>query len=183
MDEPAATTREKPDAAPVRRPRRPRPAGKGGPKGRPPGARPRGPRGPRPKIPQLPDVPAWAAALATGLLAGLAGVLLVVLGLLGCEALRGAPSCGDVGYPLLTAIIVGVGLGAMALLRFARVADAGVISFIAVCLVLVVLMLGLIDVVFSAWMWALLPGLCAAAFVATTLMVHALTGPADRDEG
>ncbi len=180
MDEPAATTREKPDGAPVRRPRRPRPAGKSGPPGRPPGTRP---RRPPPKIPQLPDVPAWAAALATGLLAGVAGVLLVVLGLLGCEALRGAPSCGDAGYPLLTAIIVGVGLGAMALLRFARVNDAGAISFIAVCLVLVVLMLGMIDVVFSAWMWALLPGLCALAFVATTLMVHALTGPADRDEG
>ncbi len=140
----------------------------------PPGAqRPRRPRRP---LPQLPEVPAWVAALATGLLAGLAGVLLVLLGLLGCEAVRGAPSCGDAGYPLLAAIVIAVGVGAMLLLRFARVADAGVISFIATCSVLVVLMLGLLDLAFSAWMWVVLPALGAAAFVATTLLVHALAG-------
>ena len=126
-------------------------------------------------------MPSWVAALGTGLLAGIAGVLLVVFGLLGCEALRGAPSCGEAGYPLLTGIVVAVGVGAMLLLRFARVPDAGVISFIAVCLVLVVLMLGLLDIAFSGWMWAVLPALSAASFVGVTLLVHALAGGAGED--
>ncbi len=120
----------------------------------------------------LPDVPLWVAATATGIMAGLGAVLLVGLGLLGCEAVRGAPSCGGSGYPLLLLIMVLVGLGAAALLRLVGADSPGTVSFLGVCLMVVVVLALLVESAFSTWMWAVMPLVGAGCFVTSAYLVR-----------
>ena len=121
----------------------------------------------------LPDVPLWVAATATGIMAGLGTVLLVGLGLLGCDAVRGAPSCGGSGYPLLLLIMVLVGIGAAALLRLVGADSPGTVSFLGVCLMLIVALAFLVESAFSSWMWAVMPLVGAGAFVTSAYLVRA----------
>jgi len=130
----------------------------------------------------LADVPLWVGATATGIVAGLATVILVSLGLVGCDAVRGAPSCGGVGYPLVLLVAVGVGLGAMFLLRLVGVAGAGATAFIGVCLMFIAVLALFVDETFSYWMWGVMPLVGAACFVGSAYLVRAgeSTGPTGR---
>ena len=106
-------------------------------------------------------------------MAGLATVILVSLGLVGCDAVRGAPSCGGVGYPLVLLVAVGVGVGALFLLRLVGVAGAGATAFIGVCLMFVAVLAFFVDETFSYWMWGVMPLVGAVCFVASAYLVRA----------
>ncbi len=122
---------------------------------------------------ELADVPLWVGATATGIVAGVATVILVSLGLVGCDAVRGAPSCGGVGYPLVLLVAVGVGVGAMFLLRLVGVAGAGATAFIGVCLMFIAVLALFVDETFSYWMWGVMPLVGAMCFVASAYLVRA----------
>jgi hypothetical protein len=125
-------------------------------------------------MPDLPHVPAPLAAAPIGLLVALVGVGLVWLGEHGCEALRGRPSCGGLGLIMLVAIVAGVMVLGMVLLRWFRVDNPGLVSFLGVALPLIVVMLFLIDEVFSAWMVVVLPALTAVCFAVSAVLVASL---------
>lgn len=113
-----------------------------------------------------PRVPAYVAAVLTGLLTGVAGTGLTWAALRGCEALTGTDSCGGgPGLLILIAIVAVMVLLGAALLRGMRVADPGGTSFLAVGIVCVLVLVGLLDVVFSQWMFLAMPALGAAAYV------------------
>ncbi len=131
---------------------------------------------------ELANVPLWVGAAATGIVAGLATVILVSLGLVGCDAVRSAPSCGGVGYPLVLLVAVGVGIGAMFLLRLVGVAGAGATAFIGVCLMFIAVLAFFVDETFSYWMWGVMPLVGAISFVSSAYLVRAgeSTGQAGR---
>ena len=112
----------------------------------------------------LPAVPGRVAAVVTGLVVGLFGVAGTALALAGCEAMTGTGSCGGPGFFLLVAILAVMVLLGTGLLRAWKVADAGSTSFLAVGVVTVVVLLVLLDLVFSAWMFLVVPLLAAAAY-------------------
>lgn len=112
----------------------------------------------------LPAVPGRVAAVVTGLVVGLFGVAATALALAGCEAMTGTGSCGGPGFFLLVAILAVMVLLGTGLLRAWKVADAGSTSFLAVGVVTVVVLLVLLDLVFSAWMFLVVPLLAAAAY-------------------
>jgi hypothetical protein len=113
---------------------------------------------------RLPAVPSRVAALVTGLVVGLFGVAATSLALAGCEAMTGTSSCGGPGFFLLVAILAAMVLLGTGLLRAWKVADAGSTSFLAVGVLTVVVLLVLLDLVFSAWMFLVVPLLAAAAY-------------------
>lgn len=129
-------------------------------------------------------LPMPLAAAATGLLVGSLSAGLVWLGMAGCDVWRDSPSCGGgLGVGLLTTIVVISWLAGRLLLGFAEVPDALMVSFLAVAMALIVVMLFLIDETFSVWMWLVMPILTAAAFVASAWLVPALgraEGPGER---
>jgi len=57
----------------------------------------------------------------------------------------------------------------------------GLLAGLAGVLLVVFGLLGLLDLAFTGWMWAVLPALGAASFVGVTLLVHALAGGAGED--
>lgn len=116
--------------------------------------------------PILPAVPGRVAAAITGLVVGMAGSLATYGAMAGCEVVRGVSSCGGApGFFILVAILtLMVLLGALAL-RALQVSDPGSTSFLAVGVVTVVAMLVLIDVIFSPWMFLVVPVLTALSFV------------------
>jgi len=127
-----------------------------------------------------PVVPPSVVAAATGLLVGVGLVGFVVLGFLGCDALRGTPSCGGPGLLMLIAAVVLAVLGGRFLLAYGDVPDAGVVSFLAVTVVAIVVLAFLVDLAFSPWMWLVLPLLSGAVFP-TAAYVVARSGGARRD--
>ena len=112
----------------------------------------------------LPAVHGRVAAVVTGLVVGLFGVVATSLALAGCEAMTGTSSCGGPGFFLLVAILAVMVLLGTGLLMAWKVADAGSTSFLAVGVVTVVVLLVLLDLVFSAWMFLVVPLLAAAAY-------------------
>ena len=118
-----------------------------------------------------PVAPPPVVAAATGLLVGLGMVGLVVLGFLGCDALRGTPSCGGPGLLMLIAAVIGAVLAGRFLLAYGDVPDPGTVSFLAVTTVAIVVLAFLINLAFSPWMWVLLPLLAGAAFPAAAYVV------------
>lgn len=120
----------------------------------------------------LPAVPGWTAALVTGLLVGALGTLLTYAAMAGCEAVRGTSTCGGPGIFLLVAIFALMTLSGTLLLSAWKVADATSTSFLAVGLTSVVLLLVLIDVLFSGWMFVVVPLLTGASYAFS----HWLTG-------
>lgn len=120
----------------------------------------------------LPAVPGRVAAAVTGLVVGMAGALGTYGAIAGCKAVRGVGSCGGApGFLILVAILALMVLFGMALLTALQVRDPGSTSFLAVGVVTVVVMLVLLDVVFSPWMFVVVPLLSAAAF----LLAHWVT--------
>jgi hypothetical protein len=113
-----------------------------------------------------PALPARAVVLATGLAVGLVGTLLTYLGLRGCELVRGTDSCGGgPGGGLLVAILLLMVLLGAVVLALMQVPEPRSTSFLAVGIVTVVLLLFLLEVVFSPWMFAVVPAVSAASYL------------------
>lgn len=117
--------------APTKAPAAPRPA-------RRPSA-PKLPRPPRQRV-EIPPLDPHVAAAVTGLLVGGWLVLSTFTTLRMCESVRGASACGGPGLLLLVVIVAGgIALGAL-LLRSFKIRSASSMSFLAVALVAVLVM-------------------------------------------
>lgn len=132
----------------------------------------------------VPRLSGWVAAALTGLVVAVAGGAATYGGLAACEAARGVSSCGGgPGFLVLVAILALMILLGTALLRAFGVRDPGSTSFLAVGIVAVVVMLVLLDVVLSPWMFVVIPALTAAAFLVahwvTTRFDESATGRRD----
>jgi len=117
-----------------------------------------------PSMPSMPAIPGLVAAIVTGLVVGAFGTGLTYLAMTGCEAIRGASTCGRAGFFPLVAILILMTLLGGVMLKFAKVSDPGSTSFLAVALLGVIALLALTDVIFSVWMFLLVPILCAPAY-------------------
>jgi len=128
-------------------------------------------RAPRPARSE-PVVPGRIAAPLTGLVVGAAGGAATYGAMAGCEAVRGVSTCGGApGFFILVAILALMVLLGGVILRAFGVSDPGSTSFLAVGVVAVVAMLVLLDVIFSAAMFVVVPALSALAF----LLAHWVT--------
>jgi uncharacterized membrane protein len=117
-------------------------------------------------------VPGRLAAAGSGLVVGAAGTAATVGAIAGCEAARGVSTCGGgPGLLVLVAILAGMIVFGAALLRALGVPDPTGTSFLAVGVVAVVSMLVLLEVIFSPWMFLVIPVLSAAAY----LLAHWVT--------
>lgn len=115
---------------------------------------------------RAPRVPGRLAAGITGLLVGAAGGAATYGALEGCEAVRGVSTCGGApGFFILVAILALMVLLGSLILKAFRVGASGSTSFLAVGVVTVIAMLVLLDVIFSVWMFVVIPVLSALAFV------------------
>jgi hypothetical protein len=111
-----------------------------------------------------PLVPVPVAAVLTGLLVGLAGTALTYVSLRGCEMLQGTESCGAPGLGLLVVIVVLMMLGGALVLKVLGVSDPRGTSFLAIGLMCVVVLVTLMEDLFSAWMFVAVPLICAASY-------------------
>jgi hypothetical protein len=112
-----------------------------------------------------PALPPRLAAVLTGLLVGAAGTLLTYGALRGCETLTGTGSCGGgPGLLLLVAIFAVMVLLGGALLKLWAVGEPQSTSFLAVGITAVMVMLTLLEAVFSAWMFVAVPLVSMAAY-------------------
>ncbi|MGH3383015.1 MAG: hypothetical protein ACRDO1_00410 [Nocardioidaceae bacterium] len=127
----------------------------------------------------LPSLPGPVAAAAVGLLCAVLAMLMVLLGELGCDVVRGTPSCGGFGVVLLVATGALMLLVGMRLLAMLDVADPGVTSLLGLSLFAIVLMSALIDRIFDASMWFVLPALGAVAYAAAAWLAGALSRTGD----
>jgi hypothetical protein len=107
--------------------------------------------------------PPVAAALV-GLVVGAAGTALTWASLAGCEMLRGTESCGGSGLLVLVAILVLMVLAGALLLKALRIADNSSTSFLGTGLMTVVVLVTLMENLFSAWMFVVVPMVCAVSF-------------------
>jgi hypothetical protein len=130
----------------------------------------------RPALPQLPE---WAATLVTGLVVGVFGAVLTDLGLRGCQAWHGTSSCGGTGVLMLVVIVLLMGFLGGFLLRLWQVGDARATSFIGVALICVVVLVALMNVVLSPWMFLVAPLVGAAAYLAADWVTTRFVQPAD----
>lgn len=120
----------------------------------------------------LPSVPGRLAAALTGLVVGAAGASATMATMVGCEAVRGVSTCGGApGFFILVAILVLMILLGAGLLKALGVHDSASTSFLAVGVVTVVAMLTLLEVIFSAWMFVVIPVLAALSY----LLAHWVT--------
>ncbi len=113
-----------------------------------------------------PQLPGTLAAGLTGLLIGVAGGGATYGAMAGCEVVRGVSSCGGgPGFFLLVAILAALVLLGAGLLKLLGVAAAGSTSFLGVGIMTVVVMLVLLDVVYSPWMFVVVPALGVASYL------------------
>jgi hypothetical protein len=103
-------------------------------------------------------------AAAVGLLVAVLARLLILGGEQVCNAIRGTTSCGSAGGFMLLVIAGLMVYAGMRLLRLLAVPEPGITSVLGVALLAIVLLGVLIDVVFSAWMWVVLPLVAAAVY-------------------
>ncbi|PVG82387.1 hypothetical protein DDE18_12990 [Nocardioides gansuensis] len=130
-----------------------------------PATAPKPPREPREFT--LPSLPPLQATIVTGAVVGVVAVGLNFAALQACDLIRGTTSCGGPGVLLLVAILILITYVGGWLLRGFHVEDAGSTAFLAVGLLTVVVMLFLVDALFSWWMLIVIPVLAVAAFVAS----------------
>ena len=112
----------------------------------------------------LPTVDGRVAAAITGVLVGLLAVGLTYLGLLGCEGLNGTQSCGGPGLFMLVLILALLVAGGTLPLKAWRIRDALSTSLLGVGLITVICLLFLIGVLFSPWMFVVIPLVGGATF-------------------
>ena len=127
----------------------------------------------------MPSIGGMPAAILTGAVVGLATVGLTFASLRLCEAAKGTSSCGGPGFFLLVAILVAMVLLGGALLRVFRVSDPGSTSFLAVGLMAVLVLLFLVDVIFSWWMVIVIPVFAMATFALAHWVTTAFIEPAE----
>jgi hypothetical protein len=114
--------------------------------------------------PRNPRLPYLLTAAAVGLLMAVLAQLLVIGGQQACEVVRGTSSCGSAGGFMLLAIGLLLVLAGTRLLRALAVPDPVITSVLGVALVTIVVLAVLIDVIFSIWMWVVLPLVAAVAY-------------------
>jgi hypothetical protein len=100
----------------------------------------------------------------TGLVVGVVGCLLTYLGLRGCELLRGTSSCGGPGLFVLVAILALMVVTGAVLLAAWKIGEPVATSLLGVGITTVVGMLVLLDVIFSGWMFLVVPVVTTAGF-------------------
>ena len=128
-------------------------------------------------------VPVIPAVVATGLLVGLVGTAATYAALRGCEAARGTASCGQPGFFFLVGIVVLMAVLGGVLLAALRVTDPRSTSCLAVGVVCVVVLVALLDVIFSGWMFAVVPLVTGAAYAASHWLTTRFTEPLERAPG
>ncbi|MDN7122062.1 hypothetical protein INN71_11750 [Nocardioides sp. ChNu-153] len=120
---------------------------------------------------ELPPLPETAAVAATGLVTGLLVAVLATGSLRLCSVVQGTGSCGSPVLLLLVAVLViAVVLGAR-LLSAWKVSEPGSTSFLALGLVAFVVLVFLLDVLFSWVALLVVPVVAVAMF----LLAHLLT--------
>jgi hypothetical protein len=123
-----------------------------------------------------PLLPPRLAALVTGLVVGALGTLMTFGAMRGCEVVAGTDSCGGgPGLLLLVAICAVMVLIGGVLLKVWGVGDPQSTSFLAVGITAVVVMLFLLEAVFSALMFVAVPLVGMASFA----VAHWVTGRFD----
>ncbi|MGH3425922.1 MAG: hypothetical protein ACRDO8_14420 [Nocardioidaceae bacterium] len=120
------------------------------------------------ELPAVPPIPQRAALAASGAVAGLVAVGLTVLMMLLFEVVRGTSTGGGAWGLLGLVVVVALSVGAGAfLLSSLRIAQPRLTAVVGALLVLIVVLAFLLDAVFSAWMWLVIPVLSALAYVGT----------------
>ena len=121
---------------------------------------------------QLPTLNPWVAVGLTGLAVGLAGAVLTYLSLQGCKAVRGTETCGGPGVFVLVVILVLMALFGGVLLALSKVSqNPRATSLLAIGVLCVVVMVTLLEELFSAWMFVVVPLLSVLAY----LLAHWVT--------
>jgi hypothetical protein len=130
---------------------------------------------------RLPTIPGRLAAAITGLLVGAFGAMLTYLSLKGCDALRGTETCGGTGVLLLVVILVLMVLLGGVVLAAWQITDPRSTSFLAVGVLAVLVMLTLMQQLFSPWMFLIVPILSALAYVLSHWVTTAFIEPKPED--
>lgn len=134
----------------------------------------------RQRVDLIPMLPGRIAALVTGAVVGLAGTALTYAGLQGCSSVRGTSTCGAPGFILLFAILVILVLLGSVLLNVWQIEGAGSASVLGVGLTTVLVILFLTSVIFSPWMFLVVPVVGAIAFLgAWWVTTHFTDEPVD----
>ncbi len=129
------------------------------------------------KPPSLPAVPGWVAALVAGFVVGAFGAGLTWVSLRGCEAVKGTESCGGTGLFLLVVIVVLMVLLGGLLLALLHVPEPRSTSFLGVGVLAVVVLVTLIQQLFSGWMFLVVPVLGAASYALAHRITTAFVEP------
>jgi hypothetical protein len=143
----------------------------------------------RPQEPRAPHEP-WVTGRPAAVLAGLLVGALIVTATAGslrlCTEVKGTSSCGNSGFFLLVAILVGAVLVGAVVLRAARVPEPGSTSFLAVGLLSVVALLFLVGQLFEWWMIIVIPIVSVATFLlshwVTTTYIDPANDGSDREQ-
>jgi hypothetical protein len=128
-------------------------------------------------MPALPTPSGRLAAAVTGLVVGAVGAALTYLSLRGCEAAKGTESCGGTGVPLLLVILALMVLVGSAVLGAWGVAEARSTSVLGVGVLCVILLVALIEDLFSGWMFLVVPILAALSYAVAHWVTTALVEP------
>lgn len=131
----------------------------------------------------LPAIPGVVAVIVTGLVVGAFGAGATYLTMAGCEQVRGASTCGGSGLFLLVAILILMILLGAVMLKVAKVSDPGSTSFLAVGVLGVIALLTLTDVIFSGWMFLLVPIICGTSYALSHWVTTRAVDEPDRPEG
>ncbi len=107
-----------------------------------------------------------AASLVAGAVVGAVGTGLTWAALQGCEALRGTDSCGGPGLLVLVAILALMVIAGALLLKALQVTEPNATSFLGVGLMTVIVLVTLMESLFSAWMFLAVPVLTALSYLA-----------------
>lgn len=163
--------RTRPAASAPKAPRQPRTV-------RPPRTTARLARPPRQRI-EIPPLEPHLAAAVTGLLVGGWLVLSTFTTLRMCESVRGASACGGPGLLLLVVIVVGgIALGAI-LLRSFKIRSAASMSFLAVALVAVLVLVFLAGSLDQWWTIPVVAVLTVGAYSLSHWMTTTYIDPED----
>ena len=133
--------------------------------------------------PTLPPLPARVAVVVTGVVVGLFGSLLTFLSLRGCETIRGTDSCGGPGFFLLVAILILMVLLGSVLLGLWGISDPRSSSFLAVGVLCVVMLVTLMEQLFSPWMFLVVPIVSAAAYLLSHWVTTTFVEPVEKGPG
>lgn len=126
------------------------------------------PRGRRPARARRtrPALSPGPASLVAGAVVGAVGTGLTWAALQGCEALRGTDSCGGPGLLVLVAILAVMVVAGALLLKALGVSEPNATSFLGVGLMTVIVLVTLMETLFSAWMFLAVPVLTALSYLA-----------------